>query len=121
MTLLNDLRVDIGDEVASSGTVVTGGFIRNLSTYVSGPVLLTTDNDIAVINVAAPTAVTLPSSPVNGQVIVVKDGSGDAFNNNITVSPSVGTIDGFASFVLTQNYQAVSFVYNEDLGEWHIF
>ena len=166
MTLLTDLRIDIGDDslVLPSGDAVsgpslstdnaiarfdgtTGKVIQNSSATlddngnittnggislagylrrnvrivtVAGPVTGLVSDDLILINktVGASTTVTLPSSPVTGQLIVVKDAKGDAFTNNITVNPSAGTIDGLSSFILTQNYQALTFIYNGT--EWNI-
>ena len=57
--------------------------------------------------------VTLPSTALAGQTHMVKDVSGGAGAGNIVVS-GIGAelIDGSATFVLTNNYQAANFVWN---------
>lgn len=57
--------------------------------------------------------VALPSGALVGQTHVVKDVSGVAATGNITTSGIGGElIDGVATFVLTNNYQAANFVWN---------
>lgn len=166
MSLLTDLRVDIGDDsaVLPSGDAVsgpststdnaiarfdgtTGEVIQNSSatlddngniTTTGGLILgsyfkrsirivtsagnitgLSTDNVIMVNKtVGAPTVVTLPASPTEGCEIIIKDAKGDAFTNNITISAAAGNIDGLTSFILTQNYQSFTFIYNGT--EWNV-
>lgn len=68
---------------------------------------------VLVINksVGEATTITLPSSPLLGESFLIKDGKGDASTNNITVTPSTGTIDGFASITLNISRGAASLVY----------
>ena len=63
--------------------------------------------------------IVLPASPATGQVHTVKDISGTASFNNITILPSGGTIDGLGGFTLANNWSAVSFLYNG--SEWSAF
>lgn len=76
---------------------------------------LSTDYVIAV-DVAAPASVILPASPT-GTIFVVKDASGAAGTNPITVTAST-TIDGAASFVINVGYGSNTFVFNGT--EWNI-
>lgn len=76
---------------------------------------LSTDYVIAV-DVAAPASVILPASPT-GTIFVVKDASGTAGTNPITVTAST-TIDGAASFVVNVDYGSNTFVFNGT--EWNI-
>jgi hypothetical protein len=59
--------------------------------------------------------VTLPASPANGRIIVVKDESGQASQQNraITIIPASGSglIDGAASVTLNIDNGALQFVY----------
>ncbi len=50
--------------------------------------------------------------PTTGQVHRIKDNTGLAGTNNITITPSGKNIDGAASYVITTNYGAVDIVYN---------
>lgn len=59
-------------------------------------------------NRAGTITITLPV-PTNGRVIVIKDASGNAVTNNITISHhSTETIDGATTFVINNGYQSVT-------------
>jgi hypothetical protein len=77
----------------------------------SGAVTATASDHIIIINktTGSATSVTLPSSPIAVQSIVIKDGKGDAATNPITIA---GIIDGQTSFVINIAYQAVELVWN---------
>lgn len=76
------------------------------------------DNIVLVDSTAAPRTITLPV-PTNGRVLFVKDLKGTAATNNITVNPHAAeTIDGGASYVLSQNYQSVEFT--SDGTNWSV-
>lgn len=85
----------------------------------TGAVTVTSADDIVVVNkgTGAATTVNLPAG-VTGTVFTIKDGKGDAATNNITVTPAAGNIDGAGTFVMNNNYQSVSLVYNGT--EWNI-
>ncbi len=97
---------------AVSGSSTSTTFV-NTTPYT---VLITDDVilvDTAVI--AAPSSIVLLASPAqDGKVFTVKDFTGDAFANNITVtvSGSANTIDGDASFVIDTAYECVGFVFS---------
>lgn len=97
------------------------------SRFVRGPLVFvnttvhTAAGDVTCINEAgvivkktsgAPTTVTLPASPINGQTVWVKDGKGDASTNRITVVPASGTIDGAANHLIGENFGQRWFTYN---------
>lgn len=94
--------------------------IRYFSTSVTTATytVLVTDF-ILFVNRAGTVAVTLPASPTTGDTYRVKDISGAAATNNITVTPSAGNIDGAANFVISANYAAFDFIYNGT--EWSVF
>ena len=62
---------------------------------------------------SAPRTMILAIPSIAGRIITVKDQSGGAATNNITVSVSGGaTIDGAATFVMNTNYGSASFYDN---------
>lgn len=61
--------------------------------------------------------VILPASVV-GKVFVVKDCSGIAQTNPITISAVAATIDGVATATINTNYGSLEFIF--DGTEWHI-
>jgi hypothetical protein len=75
----------------------------------------TTSDNLIVWNkpTGSASAETLPAPTANGGLpfnITIKDGKGDAFVNNITVTPASGTIDGGSNFVIKSNFGSASFV-----------
>jgi len=112
---------DNGNIVTPGGIELGGYFKRNVRIVTgAGSIAGISSDDIIMVkkNIGAATSVTLPSSPDAGRMIVVKDAKGDAFTNNISIQASAGTIDGLSSFVITQNYQAFTFIYNGT--EWNV-
>lgn len=98
MSLLGSLLTPIGGASNLPTRVVT----------TSGAVTVASNDCVVVINksVGAATAVSLPSI-INGKLIVIKDGKGDANTNNITIS---GSIDGGSSYVINTAYGSISLV-----------
>jgi hypothetical protein len=93
------------------GTLSFAALARNVRVVTAaGNVTMLASDFLLVLNktVGAATNVTLPTAPIIGQNVIIKDGKGDALTNNITV---LGAIDGGTSFVLTQAYQAIDLIY----------
>lgn len=65
--------------------------------------------------IGSPTSVPLPGSPNLGDSYNVKDGKGDSATNPITIAPAAGSgqlIDGQATLVISQNFEAVAVTWN---------
>jgi len=77
------------------------------------------DAEYFVLVASGLSSIVLPSSPVVGQVHVVKDAGGLAGSSTITVLGSGANIDGVASFSLINNYAANAFMWNGT--EWSAF
>ena len=77
-----------------------------------------TPDKVVLCNASAPITVTLPLSPNAGDTYKVKDKSGAANTNNITVSGNGNNIDGATSFVMNRNYQSAELIY--DGSVWNI-
>jgi hypothetical protein len=94
------------------------------------PVIITSGNYNVGINnerivvvktVGASTTIALPITPTFGQEVLIKDGKGDSgppSNNFIDIIATSGTIDGFNTVRISQNYQGYSLMYNGT--EWNI-
>lgn len=76
---------------------------------VTGATHSATDNTIVLCNRAGTVAVTLPNPSLNSQ-IVVKDISGAAETNTITITSSSGNLDGSSSQTITSNYGTIAFI-----------
>lgn len=74
-----------------------------------------TDYTIAV-NVASPSSIVLPVAPL-GTVFVIKDSSGNASTNLITITAST-TIDGSVNAIINTDYGSVSLIFNGT--EWNV-
>ena len=98
---------------ASNTILGTGMLIEQyVQTGVSYQVL-NTDAIIGVSSTAAPRTITMPaSSLVTGQRWTIKDESGGAAANNITVSGNGKNIDGAATYVINTNFGAVDIYYS---------
>ena len=70
------------------------------------------------VNVAAPSSIVLPLGAPIGTVFIVKDTSGLAGTNPITITATGSTIDGAASYVVSVNYASVTLVRTST--EWSI-
>lgn len=63
------------------------------------------------VNVPGPSSIILPVSPV-GTVFIVKDSSGSASTNTITITGLGALIDGSASATITANFGSVMLIFN---------
>lgn len=70
------------------------------------------------VNVASPSSIVLPIGAPIGTVFIVKDTSGLAATNNITISAPTSTIDGVATYVININYASVTLVRTST--EWSV-
>jgi hypothetical protein len=105
-----------------SGILTTGsGSVHNVRVITAtGAITIATTDDYVVINktTGAASAVALYATPTTGSMFCIKDGKGDANANPITITPAAGNIDGAATFVMNQNYQANCFIYNAT--QWNV-
>ena len=91
---------------------ITGSNGRLLLSYTATPIsyqVLGTDAIIGVTSTAAARTITMPNASLTtGQQWEIKDESGAAATNNITVSGNGFNIDGAATYVINTNYGSVS-------------
>lgn len=89
------------------------GQVVNRTTTATSYSVLTTDYIVAVTSTSAARTITLPASPTTNQIFVIKDESGAASINNISIVVSGGAnIDGTATLIINTNYGAVSVYWN---------
>ena len=89
-------------------TLVTG------TTYTG----ITSDYTILVSGASSVT-ITLPVTPVDKQAYKIKDASGTALTNNITIAGNGNNIDGDTSAIINTDYGALEIVYSVTLDEWY--
>lgn len=83
-------------------------------------ILITDPTYIGVTSTAAPRTITLPAASAvpAGKTFTVKDESGAAVTNNITVSRAGSdTIDGATTKVINTNYGGVT-LYSDGVSKW---
>ena len=90
-------EVNPHDIVYTTNLVTTSTYTLNDEDYYVG------------VNYAGPTTITLPSTPSSGRMIIIKDESGNAETNPITVA---GTVDNDAGgFIIQINNGAIQLLY----------
>ena len=73
---------------------------------------------LLAVNVTSASSIVLPIGAPIGTVFIVKDISGLAATNNITISAPTSTIDGVATYVININYASVTLVRTST--EWSV-
>jgi hypothetical protein len=126
-TVTEAIGVDMAQPVAGTNATITRGYaLRTADVHLNGGqrhkytatatdyTVLSTDFIIGVTSTASARTITLPSATTvaAGKTYRVKDESGAAGTNNITVSASAGNIDGAASVTIATNYGSKDFYSN---------
>lgn len=102
------VNIVVAGDTNTATETVTGilttqsGTIHKTRTATTTPVTVATTDEYVGTNlsVAGAVAVSLPGAAANGTRFCIKDRKGDANVNNITITPTSGTIDGSANDVL---------------------
>lgn len=95
--------------------VENGLALDSYTRVIATPFTATTGNTfISVDTSTLAITVRLPNAPRSGQVYLIKDGTGNAAANNITLTTVGGvvTIDGATSVVMGINYESLSVIFN---------
>ena len=87
--------------------------VQGVRLVTTSPNVLQSTDEYVGVNVSGSALLYLPALPLNqGTFITIKDESGAARTNNITLSGAGVTIDGQATYLLNYNYEATTIVYN---------
>lgn len=117
-------RIGLAAFSSAQFTVDANGFvtITNFSPFnyvqkatADSPYTLTgTDYYVACDPTAGAMTVRLPDSPTNYRMFTIKDRTGQASTNNISITTVTGvkTIDGATTYKLASNYASVNLIYN---------
>ena len=84
----------------------------NITNKITNYTILSSDYVVSVGTLSTPITLNLPSAPTNGDTYIIKDANGSAATNNITINGNGHNLDGFATFVLTTNYENITVIYN---------
>lgn len=80
--------------------------------------VLADDDYIAITLLAVPFQINLPATPTLGDTFTIKDTTGDAGTNNVTVSGNGNNVDGSTTFLLSQPYAAAIFTFTG--SQWSV-
>jgi hypothetical protein len=95
------------------------GQVVNITTPGAYPyTTLITDYMVLVDTSGGARTINLLATPTTGTTFRIKDNAGNAFANNITITPAAGNIDGAATYVLNMNYASADVVYNGT--QWNV-
>lgn len=77
---------------------------------------ITTTNYVSVDTSGGDVLVLIPNSPTQASYLVVKDASGNAATNNITISSVSGSvpIDTIFNYIVSSNFESYEFIFNTD-------
>jgi hypothetical protein len=118
----------LGETVITGGTGITvtpgantitisgsGTITNNFTSVTSTPyVASSTDYFLGVATNSLAITIELPNSPATGRTFVIKDSTGNAATNNITVTTVGGAvnIDGSTTYVINSAYQAINVLFD---------
>lgn len=85
----------------------------------TSPVTMKDGDQIVNVNLTTPGAVAITGASVRTafKPYTIKDAAGSAATYNITYTPASGTIDGAASILIQQNYDALT-IYSDGTNEF---
>lgn len=95
------------------------GTLANLPVTLVDEAAYPATNDDYFIGVIfnGPTTITLPAGTL-GKIFIIKDSTGDALANPITVVAVASTIDGAANYVINSPWGSIGLIYNGI--EWNV-
>ncbi len=108
------ITVTPGAGVLTIASTVVSGFYTYTNVNATPYVVLTTDLYLSVDASGGAITVQLPNAATLGQFFIIKDRTGSAFTNNITVTTVGGAvnIDVAPTFVMNTNYQSIQVIGN---------
>ena len=103
-----------GSITISASGVAAPFAVKSLDDTDSPYDVLSTDYYLSCNTNAGILTVRLPNAPTTGTVYIVKDSTGTADTNNITVTTVGGAvnIDGSTNFVMNTEYESANFLFN---------
>jgi hypothetical protein len=101
---------------SSHFSVDSNGFVAAtlLSVVTPGayPYTTTANNALILVDTSSARTITPMAAPDTGRLYIIKDATGSAATNNITITPSGKNIDGAASATMNINYGSATIIYN---------
>lgn len=115
INILGSTGINIVGNPGAFTLTVSNTFIYPYTAVNTTPyVVLAADYYLGVDCSGGPITIQLPDAPTTGRVIIIKDSTGNAHLNTITVTTVGGVvlIDGGASFGMNTQYEAVQVIFN---------
>lgn len=94
------------------------GMVVKITTPGAYPYTALTTDYVILVDSSSARTINLIAAPVTGTTFRIKDNSGLAGTNNITVSGNGNNIDGAASYTISSNYDSIDVVYNGT--QWNV-
>lgn len=95
-----------------NGTFFPSGIVGKTTSPGAYPYITQKSDYIIWVDTTAARTINLLASPETGRTFRIKDVTGSAATNNITITPAIGNIDGAASYVINTSYGSIDVVYN---------
>ncbi len=114
-TITAGTGVSISNGAGSITISATGTSTFNYTSVTTTPyVVASTDYYLGVTTTVLAITIQLPNAPATGRSYIIKDSTGLAATNNVTVTTVGGavTIDGATTFVMNTAYQSVEVIFN---------
>ena len=90
------------------------------NTCIATSTLLTTGSSyVILVNTGIAVAVCLPATPKEGEAFKIKDATGNALLNNITICGNGHNIDGSACGLVNTDWGALELMYSSDPAGWY--
>ena len=116
------VALQTGNSTTASATttkfVFNKGWRRHITDVTADTTVVDGYDYLAVTALATPITIDLPATPTLGDTYTVKDTTGNAGTNNISVDGNGNNIDGASSFLLSQPYAAATFTFAG--GQWSV-
>lgn len=117
VSVSNQQFVTINSSTGQLG--VTTQFGTNVTNITAASYQVLVSDDFIGVNRAGAVTVTLEAAPTMGREVTIKDISGAAGANNITISGNGNNIDGSSTRFINSNYGSVTLIFNNSTG-WSI-
>ena len=97
-----------------SGTPIIVGITANTT-------LTSSRYKLALVNTSSSgLTVTLPTTPTNGDIVIIKDRVNNALNNNVNINGNGKNIDGSGSATVNTNGGSLKMIYSNEFDEWYV-
>lgn len=116
----DSLGIGIASGTAANSTFqINGSIATNLTKISSSYSVTVSDNTILADATGSAITITLPApGTINGRIYTIKKIGSGGIDNAVTISPSSGTIDGGASFVIYNDWTFVTV--QTDGTNWYV-